>query len=117
MATEKRLIDAEALKKAVRMWPRTKQPVLFYIGTVLKGIEEAPTVDAVEVVRGQWIPVTDRLPEECDRYLCNVKSFAFPGSFYQAILHYDKYGFREGHIYTDDVTHWMSLPEPPETAG
>ena len=51
MATEKRLIDAEALKKAVRMWPRTKQPVLFYIGTVLKGIEEAPTVDAVEVVR------------------------------------------------------------------
>ena len=54
MATEKRLIDAEALKKAVRMWPRTKQPVLFYIGTVLKGIEEAPTVDAVEVVHGRW---------------------------------------------------------------
>ena len=54
MANEKRLIDAEALKKAVRMWPRTKQPVLFYIGTVLKGIEEAPTVDAVEVVHGQW---------------------------------------------------------------
>lgn len=62
----------------------------------------------------KWIPVTERLPEGKDRYLCNVKSFAFPGSFYQAILYYDQHGFREGNIYTDDVTHWMSLPEPPE---
>ena len=62
----------------------------------------------------QWIPVSERLPEEADKYLCNVKSFAFPGCFYHAILQYDKYGFREGHIYTDDVTHWMPLPEPPK---
>ena len=61
-----------------------------------------------------WIPVTERLPEEPDRYLCNVKSLAFPGSFYQTILKYDKGGFKEGHIYTDDVTHWMPLPEPPK---
>lgn len=27
---------------------------------------------------------------------------------------YDKGGFVEGHIYTDDVTHWMPLPEPPK---
>lgn len=63
----------------------------------------------------KWIPVTERLPEENDRYLCNVKSFAFPGCSYHAILHYDKHdGFREGNIYTDDVTHWMPLPEPPK---
>lgn len=62
----------------------------------------------------KWIPVTERLPQEGGRYMCNVKSFAFPGSFYQTILKYDKYGFREGHIYTDDVTHWMPLPEPPK---
>lgn len=62
----------------------------------------------------RWIPVTERLPEANDRYLCNVKSFAFPGCFYQTILKYDKYGFLEGHIYTDDVTHWMPLPEPPK---
>lgn len=61
----------------------------------------------------KWIPVTERLPEENDRYLCNVKSFAFPGRFYHAILQYDKCGFREKNIYTDDVTHWMLLPEPP----
>lgn len=62
----------------------------------------------------KWIPVTERLPDESDRYLCNVRSFAFPGSFYQTILPYEKDGFREGHIYTDDVTHWMPLPEPPK---
>ena len=62
----------------------------------------------------EWIPVTERLPDIGDRCLCNVKSFAFPGSFYHAILPYDKYGFVEGGIYTDDVTHWMPLPEPPK---
>ena len=62
----------------------------------------------------KWIPVTERLPEEDGRYLCNVKSFAFKGSFYITMLKYDKGGFIEGHIYTDDVTHWMELPEPPK---
>lgn len=66
------------------------------------------------VTAQKWIPVSERLPEVGDRCLCNVKSFAFPGSFYQAILKYDKYGFVEDCIYTDDVTHWMPLPEPPE---
>ena len=65
-------------------------------------------------VPSKWISVKDGLPEEADRYLCNIKSFAFPGLFYQAILKYDKHGFQEGHIYTDDVTHWMPLPEPPK---
>ena len=62
----------------------------------------------------RWIPVTERLPEENGRYLCNVKSFAFPGCFYQAILQCDKHGFREGNIYTEDVTHWMPLPQQPK---
>ena len=84
--------------------PKGKHICQFWAG-------DAPTV---EVVRDMWIPVTERLPEEPDRYLCNVKSFAFPGSFYQAILRYDKYGFREGNIYTDDVTHWMPLPAEPK---
>lgn len=61
-----------------------------------------------------WIPVSERLPKEYGRYLCNVKSFLFPGSFYQTILQYVEGGFIEGRIYTDDVTHWMPLPEPPK---
>lgn len=61
-----------------------------------------------------WIPVTERLPKEHGRYLCNIKSGAFRGCYYQAIRYYDQYGFRDGCIYTDDVTHWMPLPEPPK---
>ena len=62
----------------------------------------------------RWIPVTERLPEEGDRYLCRLKSFAFPGSFYQSILRYDKYGFQDGGVYEDGVTQWMPLPQPPK---
>lgn len=75
--------------------------------------EEHKVVDFDQFNHG-WIPVTERLPEEDGRYLCYVKSFAFTDSFYWAILQYDKYGFREGNIYTDGVTHWMPLPEPPK---
>lgn len=62
----------------------------------------------------KWIPVTERLPEEDGYYLCNVRSFAFPGSFYMATLKYYKGGFIDGHFYTDDVTHWMPLPPAPK---
>ena len=62
----------------------------------------------------RWIPVTERLPDPGDRVLCVVKSFAFPGSKYYNILRYDRYGFNENGIYTDGVTHWMPIPEPPK---
>lgn len=76
---------------------------------------------AIECIENQpaaasakWIPVQERLPEEHGRYLCNIKSYAFRGAFYQSILQYDKYGFRDGNIYEEGVTHWMPLPEYPE---
>ena len=63
----------------------------------------------------KWAPTAlGFFPEEHGKYLCNVKSFAFPGCFYQTILHYDKYGFHENGIYIEQVTHWMPLPEPPK---
>ena len=62
----------------------------------------------------KWIPVTERLPEKDGIYMCNVKSFSFPGKFYRTILPYVEGGFIEGQIYTDAVTHWMPLPEPPK---
>lgn len=72
---------------------------------------------AIDALREQeerrWIPVAERLPDQGDRVLCVVKSFAFPGSKYYNILRCDMYGFNENGIYTDDVTHWMPLPEPP----
>lgn len=60
----------------------------------------------------EWIPVTERMPEEDGRYLCNIRSFAFPGCFYRDILKYE-YGEFSGN---NDVTHWMELPDCPEVA-
>lgn len=51
MANEKRrLIDANELKRAARKWERESFGIL-RATTVLVGISNAPTVDAVEVVR------------------------------------------------------------------
>lgn len=87
------------------------------IEAVSKALDEA-CILAVAALREherlRWIPVTERLPDQGDRVLCVVKSFAFPGRKYYNILRYDKYGFNENGIYTDDVTHWMPLPEPPK---
>lgn len=68
-----------------------------------------------QVDRGpKWISVKDKLPNHDGRYLCNVKSYAFRGCFYQTILTFDKYGFRDGNVYEESVTHWMELPDCPE---
>lgn len=62
----------------------------------------------------QWISVKSRLPAEDGYYLCCIKSSLFPDRVYIDILECDKGSFEEGHIYTDTVTHWMQLPEPPK---
>ena len=55
--------------------------------------------------------MTERMPDPGARVLCVVKSFAFPGRKYCKIMRCDMYGFNENGIYTDDVTHWMPLPD------
>lgn len=97
-------VDEEELRKALT-YDRAQYE---------KGYADAMRFATDTNVGGKWIPVTERLPEEGGRYLCYVKSFAFKGAFYTTIMHYDKYGFVEGNIYTDDVTHWMPLPPDPE---
>ena len=57
----------------------------------------------------KWIPVTERLPDKWER-----------------VITYDKYdGVTQNHIAGDNrswcfgyhVTHWMPLPQPPESEG
>ena len=57
MANEKRLIDANALKKAILEEPWKDQPNMVrltvdYINII---VDEQSTVDAMEVVHGRWI--------------------------------------------------------------
>ena len=53
MATEKRLIDANALKKQKTiLWD---EALGFCDCVLIENIDDAPTVDAVEVVHGHWV--------------------------------------------------------------
>lgn len=83
-------------------------------------IAQAPTVDAAEVVRGMWIPVTERLPEHC------VTVLSYDGRDYRTVKT-DSYDHcfecwlsdMDDILDRNTVTHWMPLPEPPkeETHG
>lgn len=66
-------------------------------------------VEKLKAQMPKWRPVSEP-PKEDDYYLCRVKSFLRPGRTYVSILEYCNGGFREGQIYTDDVTGWMPLP-------
>ena len=61
MANEKRLIDANALLEKVQFRlpdkGRISEIIRECVEICRKDIENAPTVDAVEVVHGRWIPI------------------------------------------------------------
>lgn len=66
-----RLIDGDELAKNFYV-PSNE---LFYAGTVLDYIKEAPTVDAVPVVRcGKWIFNRERYSWECSECQCQTGS-------------------------------------------
>lgn len=79
----------------------------------------------------EWIPVSERLPQEDGSYLVttnyfgkhqgiNIRCFAKDG---EAIDKYDlgeekdvwyDYDSEYGYVSTNSVTHWMPLPEAPK---
>ena len=65
----------------------------------------------------QWIPVTERLPENMDDrvlVLLPTKSYDYPiGNQH---IDTDRYrgGYRKWVRYGDKVTHWKPLPQPPK---
>ena len=84
-----------------------------------------------EIAKRRWIPVTERLPEKDGRYLVLKNLY---GTIRYDVIYFakdgrkvDKYDFgREwknvwyqyssewGYVTTDNVTHWMPLPQPPK---
>ena len=61
--------------------------------------------------RTRWIPVSERLPEKDKSVFvftdCGETDFAYIG-------HTTGHWFTNGMLLIPNVTHWMSLPEPPE---
>ena len=64
----------------------------------------------------EWISVKDRLPEQMKKVLTTVE-YDFNGKHYRhlKIAYYDGNGKWEPlSRQTDEITHWMPLPDPPE---
>lgn len=77
---------------------------------------------ALEQKKGEWIPVTERLPDEPGFYIVYTDSsynpirmlrygMAAPVAFRNENNWYDEKG---QHIYSWLVKYWMPLPEPPK---
>ena len=58
---------------------------------------------------GEWIPVTERLPDDGSEYL------VWYGGFRHCTVVVRRGGefLKQGMRITENVTHWMPLPAPP----
>lgn len=109
-----RLIDADTMREE---WLENGENEYVYdTNAVLDSIDSQPTVN-------QWIPVTERLPEQDGYYLCCIDGdvrIVFFDRFENA-FGYDRtvfdpeiLGFMESEFTAYNVTHWMPMPEPPK---
>lgn len=67
--------------------------------------------------KSEWISVKDRLPEEDDIYLVYIVANNMPKNKSMNTLYYTNLTKRFVYYDNDNlftVTHWMSLPQPPE---
>ena len=135
MANEKRLIDLSALGIGERNPNAFNNPERAYSwNDLLKILETALTVDAVEVVRcrdcihaveiekdyisnggtvQEWVSVKDRLPEVGGYVVCIAKRNPF-SRFMPMVARIEKNGWVNPitEQYISEVTHWMPLIEP-----
>ena len=58
----------------------------------------------------KWIPVTERLPDNQFNVLCDDEGGVVVGYYTD-----EEIGWHDMHSYKIYPTHWMSLPEPPES--
>lgn len=96
--------------------------------TVIKsGVEKAlnkPIVDgksitewaAIGMKAPRWISVKDEMPEDETEVIIIVQHKI---GWYRAFAWHDEYGWHSSAVEfgdgeSDFVTHWLSLPEPPE---
>ena len=75
-----RLIDADALIKQIES-PYTEYPIMIQLRRAIKDfIDSAPTIDAVEVVRGEWkVSCKDSICSVCGKdeaeFICGTEDW------------------------------------------
>lgn len=127
-----RLIDADRLKNLLQndlegfetMISEHGEGLAHGTRIALNRIAEQPTIDP----HSQWIPVTERLPEENENYIvtaCDEGSPAGEGIWCSTVVVVAEY-YGGSWIWYDGgceyslegiVTHWMPLPEPYKEAS
>ena len=85
---------------------------------LLDKIENLPTADVIERKKGEWIPVTERLPENIGEevLVCNSE-YGKSNLGFVTVAIYDGSDWLEcwqRKTYLADITHWMPLPESPK---
>lgn len=94
-------------------------PMIFDNNKLWKEYEERkakgfPCVDFVDAnIVPKWIPVKERLPEECDRYL-TVSIEPWFGTTVVDTMRWSRIWMYDGRPTEATVTHWMPLPTPPK---
>ena len=120
-----RLIDADKFLKEILTAGIGKTIIEYSESDIGNMIRRQPTVDAAELLREQWISVKDRLPDSNGLYIvtaCDEGCAAGEGIWYDTVVVTAEYyngcwtWYEGGQEYDLDgiVTHWMSMPEPPE---
>lgn len=108
------LISREDAIDAVQGWMGNQEHD-YYLKRVEEDIESLPSADRPH---GEWIPVTERLPEKSDiapaHYLVTIREDSwFYDEVYEAFYTKDGWIIGESHtLNDDDVIAWMQLPEP-----
>lgn len=83
------------------------------------GLPAAVVAECVKVIRALpeedgWISVKDRMPEEFTSVIVHVPGENQWSTVREAYFARGGWCTRIGIFSTDDVTHWMPLPEPPK---
>ena len=118
-----RLIDADALKRkaqkvATEAWKmRIKASVETILNQFIDWINAQPTIKS----EPQWIPCSERLPEEAGMYLITEQNYGFKVDAVckNVLVHSSYFSVNEKEFqdtfYIPDcsnITAWMPLPEP-----
>ena len=116
---QERLIDSETVKSRIGELCINNDDLFSAKAyeRIIGVIETVPTIEA-EPVR-HWIPCSERLPEKTGYYLVCDSTAEFDNIRGRQDVSKFVIGRHGGHWYGairgEYITHWMPLPEPPES--
>ena len=116
----KRLRDAAKMSEALIEYLNCNYQLA--LGSMKKEYKRA---EEAEKQKPRWIPVTERSPENTEKYSTPTQfyedidadydeetdEYYFPEGWWEVIKNWDEYSCV---AIEDTVTHWMPLPEPPK---